>query len=508
MGYFNNDNRTKNASRNVISAFFNRIILYVLTFVSRRLFIHYIGIEYLGINGLFSNILTLLSMADLGIGTALNISLYKPIAEDDTKKISEILSYFSKLYIYIGISVGIIGFSFTPFLKYIINLDKPIPNIQLIYAIIIIKNIFSYVYVYKSSIIYADQKNYIINKVDTIISLIRAIVQIVIIVILHNYILYILTDSISVLIKNIIISSHADKLYPFIKQKERLPENEKKIILSDVFSLFFYKVSFALLNGTDSIIISIIIGTIAVGLYSNYLMITEAIETFISLFFNSLIASIGNIVAKEKKENGFKAYKVLQLLSNWISALVVCELFILFQNVVSLLFGQNLLMDNLTVIAIVLNVYFSICMRPVWTFREGTGMYSYIRYIMLCTATLNIVLSVLLGKWIGVAGVIFATSISKLLTYFWYEPKVLFNKFFGISVKYYYKTYILNLCLTAGCLVLCMLFTSFIPDVGITTILIKSIIIVFLVSLIYFIIYHRDSEFKKLYSAFMGILKK
>lgn len=301
----NSDSRTVNAGKNAISALINKFCILLLTFIGRKIFIQYIGIEYLGINGLFYNILTLLSMADLGLGTAMNVSLYKPIAENDIRKLSALLNYFRQIYCFIAIAVTVIGFAIIPFLPYIVNVDSEIPHLYLYYVVFVLKNTVSYLFVYKSSIINADQKNYLVNNIGVFVNFFRIIIQIIFVIITKNYLIYIIIDLFSVIIHNVAISKIADKQYPFIIQKYKLSIKERNIIFSDIYSAFLYKVSGSILGGTDNILISIIVGTVAVGLYSNYQTITSNLETVIMLLFTSLTAGIGNLVATSDNEKIF-----------------------------------------------------------------------------------------------------------------------------------------------------------------------------------------------------------
>lgn len=505
----NKESRTINATKNAFSAVSNKIIILALTFISRKFFIDYIGVEYLGINGLFSNILTLLSMADLGLGTAMNVSLYKPIAEENTKRIAALLNYFKKIYFFIAIGVTVVGVSLLPFLKYLINMETEIPYIHVYYLVFVAKNIVSYLFIYKSSLIRADQKTHLINRKEIIINLSKVALQIVCILVLKNYLVYIILEVLSVLGLNLLVSREADKRYEFINDKEaQLEKEEKKNIFSDVFSVFLYKIAWSLLNGTDNIIMSVICGTIVVGLYSNYFTITNNIETFIALIFTSLTAGIGNLVATSTPENKYKTFRTMQMVSFWLCGIVCVCLFFLVQDFIQLWLGKDYLLDNLTLIAIVLNTFFSICMRPVWTFREGTGMYRQIRYIMFVTAVLNIILSIVLGKWLGVSGILFATSISKMATYFWYEPNILFKNFFKIKPYNYYLEYFKNGILLAVTGLLCFIPMHFIKEVTVVNWIIKAIICLVIVNVIYLLRYLKTPEFSNIFDKIKLVLKK
>ena len=493
---FNQDSRTINASKNALSSFCNKMIMLCLTFISRKLFIKYIGIEYLGINGLFANVLTLLSLADLGVGTAMNVSLYKPLAEHDTRKLSALLNYFRQLYHLIAITVFLIGVALTPFLKYIINMDRDIPHLYWYYVIFVAKNAVSYLFAYKSSVIRADQKRYLVDKVDIYTSVCKVLLQFVAVITLHSYLVYILIDVAQIIVYNVALSVVADQIYPFLSKCEKLDKGEKRGIFSDISSVFLYKVSYSLLNGTDNILMSMIVGTVYVGIYSNYLTIASNLESFVALLFTALTASVGNLIATADSTQRYKTFNIMQMVSFWLCGNICVSLLFLTQDFVQMWFGKELLLDNLTVIAIVLNTFFSICMQPIWTFREGTGMYRQIRYIMFVTAMLNLVLSIVLGKWLGISGILFATSISKICTYFWYEPNILFRDFFQQSVKGYYLNYFMNVMLILFCGVVCYLPISRMREVTVLNWFLKEAICFVVVNSAFFMRYRKTSEMK------------
>ena len=504
----NKESRTINASKNASSAFLNKFVILLLAFISRRFFIRYIGVHYLGINGLFANILTLLAMADLGLGTAMNVSLYKPIAEGDTRKISALLNYFRRIYYVIAAAVMGIGLSLIPFLKYIVNMDQNIPHLYLYYVLFVAKSAISYLFVYKASIIKADQRQYTVNSIDVYVNIIKVVLEIIAICLFKNYLVYLLLEVGGVVAHNLVISYIADKSYPFIAEKAEIRPEEKKGIFTDVSSIFLYKIAYSLLNGTDNVLMSIIVGTIYVGLYSNYLTITHNLEQFIAMLFTSLTAGIGNLVATATPEHRYETYKAMQMVSFWICGIVSVCLLYLMQDFIVIWVGRDLLLDDLTMIAIVLNVFFSTCMRPVWTFREGTGMYKQIRYIMFATAILNLILSIVLGKIMGVSGILFATSISKLCTYFWYEPNILFRDFFHKPVSLYYREFLRNTILLAFCMAVCFIPAHFIPGTNIIFWLFKAIVLCCMVSVLYYFRYRRAPEFANIKTKAVGLIRK
>ncbi len=504
----NTAGRTENAKRNMIFAVVNKLASLMLVFVGRRFFIRYIGIEYLGINGLFANVLTLLSLAELGVGTAMNVSLYKPLAQKDTKRLSALLDCFRRLYVLIAIGVAVIGTCLMPFLKYIINTDADIAHLNLYYMVFVLKNSVSYLFAYKSALISADQKNSYIDRIEIASGTVKTAVQIISVVLFGNYLLYILIDAAYVLVRNIIVSYVANREYPFIKDRAELGQGEKRRLFSDIFSVFLYKLSYVLINGTDNILMSVIVSTASVGLYANYFTLTDNIEGFLAMIFMAMTAGVGNLVATEDCKKRYEVFEAMQTASFWLGGVVCVCVLLLTQDFIVIWLGEDMLLDNLTLAAITLNLFFAICMRPVWIFREGTGMYRRIKYVMLVTAALNLVLSIFLGRRMGMSGIIFATFISKLLTYFWYEPRVLFRGFFGKSPKSYYKGYLVNVLAVAGGIGVCALALSFITAVNIFAWLAKAVICFTVMNGIYFVIYRRSPGFALILKKSGKLLKK
>ena len=269
------EGRTLRSVKNIYWGYLNTVINLILNFVNRTVFIRILGIEYLGINGLFSNILAMLSLADLGFSTAMAYSYYKPIAEDDKEKIAALNSFYRRIYYYIAAAIAVVGISLVPFLDRIVNLDRQIDHLEIYYVLTLAGTVSSYLLVYKSVLIAAYQKNYIVLKYNTLVKLFVTACQIIFMVITKNYVVYLCVVVLGNFINNIRISMTADKMFPFIKSGAALNKEEQHKISQNIKSVFIYKVSSVLINGTDNILISALVGTIWVGYYSNYLIITN-----------------------------------------------------------------------------------------------------------------------------------------------------------------------------------------------------------------------------------------
>lgn len=496
----NSNSRTSNTTRNIITGLTNKILLLVLSFVSRKIFIIYIGVDYLGINSLFTNVLTILSLADMGFGIAMSYSYYKPLANNDNEKLAALVQFYSKIYSIISIVVTVVGIGFIPFLKYIVNTDTKIAHLYIYYLIALSNTVISYLFVYKSNIISADQKSYLVNKIQLRVNFAKIILQIICIILFQNYMIYASLDVVATLANNLIISYIADKLYPFINNKNIKPltADLKKDIYSNLKSVFLYKFSASIMSGTDSIIMSSLISTTAVGLYSNYLTITTQITAFVQIVFSSFTASIGNLVIENKEEKNYQIFRIMQMVSHILSGIIAVCLLALSNEFITLWLGIEYNMGELMAIAITANTYFTISLQPIWSYREATGLYNKTKYVMVATAVLNIILSILMGMFMGAPGIIFATVIARLLTYFWYEPTLVYKLYFNHSSLKYYTDYIISIIIIIFAFLFSDYLYKFISISGWLGWIVHAVLVGFVALLAYFIRYGWTEEFKLL----------
>lgn len=488
-----NDSRTRNSVRNITFSLVNKTVTLVLAFVSRSIFIYCLGIEYLGIQGLFSDILTMLSLADLGFGAAMTFSMYEPLAENDTKKLAALTSFYRTVYSIIAVTITLIGILLIPFLKFLVNTDEEIPYLALYYLLYLANTVASYLVIYKTSILIADQKEYIITKFSSYFSIICTVISCVFLLLTKNFAGYLIIQVIFTYSRNFYISYKAGKMYPHINKKENLSKDEKKTLFKIIGSGFIYKVTGVILSGTDNTLISIIVGTATVGYYSNYMIVSNQLSGFINIIFYSLTASLGNLVVQESKKKRYEVFEVIQSMSMVISAFCVVCLFFLQEDLMKVWLGEKYLLDKLVLLGIVLNFYFTIALYPIRVYRDATGLYQKTKLIMIMTAILNLAISIVLGKIIGLAGILFGTSISKVLTYFWYEPIVLFKNHFDKSSIYYFIEIGKNIFIIGLISVTEIFVCSYMCVTGWITLILKGII-VSIIALIFSLLLYRKSE--------------
>lgn len=487
------ESRRYYALKNIRYGLINKILTLVLAFISRTVFIWGLGTSILGINAVLTDVLKMLSMVDLGFGIAMVYSFYEPIANHDYAKISGLITFYRKVYIILAVAVGIIGVALVPILPYIIKLDSAIPNIEIYYLLALLNVVFSYIYVYKTSILIADQKNYIVTKVSFITSIVRAIIQIFCILIFKSYFGYLVIGAGVTLANNLITSNIAEKRYPYIKNRVVLSTFEKKGIYRNLISVFLYKLSNVLLNATDNVLISIIVGTLAVGYYSNYFLIQSNIIAFYALLFTSITASVGNLIVKEKPEKRYEIFSIQQTMGFIFAGIIVPCYVVMINEFITIWLGRKFIFDIVTVMAIGLNTYLSCILQPLWTFREATGLYQKTKWIMILCAILNIVLSILLGKIVGLVGIIFASAISRLSTYIWYEPKLLFKEYFDQNVSKYYMQLLVNFIIVMLITTICFVFSQSYPVSGLLKWMFKTVSVFIICCIMTFFAYRKSS---------------
>ena len=436
--------RTKNASKNIFFNVIYQIVNILLNFILRQVFINTLGVEFLGINSLFTDVLGMLSVIDLGFNTAMVYSFYKPLADGDQRKISALVTFYRGVYRKIAICIAISGIALTPFIHLIVNTDNNIPFLHIYFLFSLVNVVVSYLFIYKTTILTADQKNYIVMKTNIYVTILKFILQIFLLLIFKNYILYLLVGIIANILSNFIASKKATQLYPYINNKENINNSTKKNILDNIKSVFIYKVSSIFLTATDNIIISFLVGTAAVGYYSNYLMINNKIVGIISLLFTSLTAGIGNLIVTEREEKRFKVFSIEQTVSFIICGVVIPCFYSLVEDLLKVWLGTEYALGSEMALVVSLNMYLACVLQPLWSYREATGLYSRTKWIMLIAAVLNIILSILFGKIWGTVGIVFASAISRVATYVWYEPKLLFKLYFKQSFFPYLKRVLFN----------------------------------------------------------------
>lgn len=493
--------RTLNSLKNIISGVSGQIITLVLQFISRTVFIHTLGIEYLGVSGLFTNVISILNITELGIGTAIVYSLYKPLAEKDIITIKATMNLYRKAYFAVGCAIACIGLILLPFLPFVMKGSTNLVNVQLIYILYVFQSVSTYwFFAYKSSLLIADQKKYIFNFIRYIIMTISTITQIALLLLFKSFMLYTVIGILSNIILNIFIAKKVDKLYPYIKNKtdDRLPKESTKEIFKNVFGMSMYKINSVIVRSTDNIVISAFISVTAVGLYANYLMITTSLIAIIKLVFSAVTASVGNLYASDTKERNEFIFRCLNMLSFWIYSVCGICLWVLFNPFITLWIGKEFLLNLEVVFLIALNFVMDGFQNVSIIYKDACGLFWKGRYRPVATAIINVVLSVLLAPKLGISGVLLGTIISRLFTTWWYEPWMIYKFAFNMSSKRYFTRYIFLFSLVVVNGILLQFLILKLPNVTWIDLIIKLIICIIMPNTVFYLVFRQKEEFNYL----------
>ena len=364
--------RTRYTLINMVVNVGGQLMNQVLLFISRMVFIHYLSAAYLGVNGLFTDVLGILNFAELGIGTAMIYSLYEPAAKNDEHRLAQLMNLYRLLYRIVAVVVLLVGLALMPFLGFFIKDSSGIEHLRLIYLMYVANSVCSYLLSYKNSIYLAYQKAYVRNLWAQLCDAVKTLLQIVLIVLTGNFILYLAVQFVMQFIPNIIVSVKVDKEFPYLKECRELPEKEKfHGILRNIGAMSFHKLGTVIVRNTDSLLMSSFVGLLSVGIYSNYKLILSGIDNLLNKFSNAFAGSLGNLGAIEDETRVYSIYRELDLIFFVIYAYWTAGAFALFNAFITLCFGAEYCFSTATVAVLVTEFYVSGQRRVNMLFQSG-----------------------------------------------------------------------------------------------------------------------------------------
>lgn len=492
--------RTYNVIRNISSGLIYKLISIFLPFILRTVMIHYMGIQYAGLNTLFSSILQVLSMAELGFGSALTFSLYKPLVDNDEKKICELLNLYKIIYRRLGFIILGIGLVLVPFLKYLIKGTYPGDiNIYILYYIYLFNTCISYfLFAYKQSLLNANQRNDIVNNVGMITYTVSYIFQILAILIFKNYYVYIIFTPICTVVNNILVAVCANRAYPNLQCRGSVTVQEKKEIYNKVKALAGHKIGGVVINSLDSVVVSAFLGLSTVALYGNYYYILSAINGIIDVGYNAILASVGNTIVIEEKQRVYTIFKKLNFIMSWAICFCCVGLICLYQPFMIVWVGKENIFPTSTMIIIVIYFYSQKSRLIGLNFKDAAGLWNLDFWKPYVGLIVNLVVNIVLVNIIGVNGVYISTILTMFGVYFPWETWALFKGVF----KRESREYILQ-CLyyTIGTIIsaaLSFIVTNNINVTGILGLAIKAVVGILVGNVIYLCINLKNPEFKSI----------
>lgn len=506
--------RTQNAIFNSSISMIIQVLKIIVSFVNRSFFIYFLCIVYLGLNGLFTSILSMLSLAELGMTTAIAVSLYKPLAENDYSKVNSYMNLFKNIYIKISGIVGVLGLIISFFLPYLIKDVDITAEIYIIYYLFLINAATSYLFTYKRTLLEADQKRYIIVTIDFFVFLIGSILQWLFLITTGNFIVYLLIMILMTISSNILISRKIERIYNYISDKEvkEVTKIEKRSFYRNVKGTVISKIAETIVFSTDNILMSAFISVNTVGLYANYSMIVSNIQSIVSQLISSLSGSLGNLIHTENSSE-----KATIILKKYQFIVFILTLFastgiLLFSNILIIIWlGKEYLFSMNVVFVIVLSFFITLYRIPFLTFINSYGLFWEQRVKNVVEAMLNLVFSVgmLLYTNLGILSILLGTVLSSVFTVLWYEPYSVYKFGLRISPKKAIKGIVIQYSYALAVLtVIYFTITKFLMSESIYEQLVYNLSLYFGVIVITTIVFSKTKEFKYIVGLVCKIYKK
>ncbi|TXK82506.1 lipopolysaccharide biosynthesis protein [Paenibacillus sp. N3.4] len=489
--------RVKKASINVFVNLLTFILGMLPSFIVRKAFLVSLGSELLGLTSLYTNIIGLLSVVELGIGSAIVYSLYKPFAEGNYEKVKGYLDYYAKLYKSVGFVIVGLGLIMTLFLRFIVKDQVNLVDAQLYFLLFLINTLISYLFSYKQCILNVAQDGYKISIGTTLSKLIISVLQFALLKMYPNLFVFLGVQIVINLLFYLYMNAYVDKMFPWLKKTVgRITNEERKSLIKNVKALFLHKIGGILVFGTDNLVISIFINLTVVGIFNSYSMIVGAAQGLISSSLSGVSASVGNLLVDGSKETIYKVHRKLFFLSFWIVSFTTISLMNTIQQFVRLWLGKGQELDIFTIALLLINCYFFLMRGSVERFKEGGGIYYQDRYAPLVEAAINLLASIVFIKLIGLPGVLLGTLLSNLTVIFWIKPKMVYKYIFNQKLKEYFKMYVKFLIIGFIPLLVTQLATLQLKQINSIYALIGNCVInVLLINLIYYFIFRKNEEF-------------
>lgn len=493
--------RTLNSAKNLASSLGITLIMTLLGFFTRKVFVDNVGVEYLGLNGLLQNILGIMTLLEGGFATSVVYNLYKPLAEDDRPKILALLQLYRKVYRYIALGIIFFALCLYPFIDVFIKGGENLEYVSVVYFIFLFNSVVNYFTAYKWSIINASQQNYKLTTINLIYQVGLNLAKLGILYFTKNYILYLVVEALFGVGLNIGIVWKANQLFPYIRTKEKylLDVATKTNIVTNMKALFINKIGGFFMHSTDNIIISAFVGVASIGLYSNYTLITGTIGNVVNQALNSFSESVGNLIASESSEKVYEVFKTTFFVNFLLASVPVIILHNTINPFIAWWLGDEYLLGYATLCIILFNFYINTMRNTALTFKTKAGIFVKDRYTPLLQGIINLALSYIFVQYWGLPGVLFATSLSILSIGFWQFPRLCYKYVFHQSLWNYFSRYIvyslvgiLTLVLSLG---LCRLVSL---DNALLQTLFNAVISIVTLLMVYYIAFHRTVQYRQL----------
>ena len=444
------ESRTDNSIRNIQYAVVFQLLFFALSFVTRRVFVLTLSGQYLGVNATLSGLLSTMSIAELGIGSAITFSMYKPIAGNDRAKITALFRLYRKVYHAVGTVIAGAGLCLMPFLPGFFPEVAGIPHWRAVFLLFLADSVLPYYIGYKQILIIAHQKQYIATCIRFGILLASSAAQILCLLRAGSYIGYLLIKLSATLAISLVLANRADRMYPFVRafRRAELDRETGHEILKNIRAMIGHRLGGTVVFGTDNLLIAWFCGVTQVGIYSNYLMVINGLKSLFDPVFLNLSSSIGNLGATGDKQALRTVFERLNFAGSWLYYFSAICLYVLLPPFISLWVGEEYLFPGGIAALIVINFYVTGMRNASNAFREALGLFWYDRHKPFWESGVNLVASLILGRLWGISGVFLGTLLSTVCVCLPVEPHVVYRYGLDAPVKSYYRGYALNALLT------------------------------------------------------------
>lgn len=433
--------RQKLAVKSSAIGLFAKLLTMVLSIISTRLFVDYLGIEIKGVSGIIANILSLLQLAEMGIGTAIIYALYQPIVENKKEEIKSLMAFYKKAYNYIGLLILVIGSVVSLFLKFFVGKTTySWKYVYLIYFIQLAASVSTYlVGAYRRNLLYANQKQYITTIIDAVTNAVFTIARMIVIVYLQSYIVYLVLQLVQTVTSNLIASVATNHYFPYLKEKNVEPYDKMSELIGNVKNVIIGKIGGVVYNSTDNIIISKFVGVVAVGYMTNYYTIKTLIKTIVTSVTEPVRPMIGNYIREYKDvSKSFQLFLSYTFIRYFIANIVVVGMLVMINPFIDIWLGEGYTLSMLIPAFIAIDMFIDIVHGPTWEFINVLGLFKNDRNMSYAGAIINLVTSIALVMVMGTPGVLLGTVIAQC--YYWTARAcIVFKQYFRMGVGIYVR---------------------------------------------------------------------
>lgn len=499
--------RIQKAGKNIIFGYISNFIILLVNFIQTTVFIYVLGKTLSGVNSVYTDVLSVLSLTELGIGTALNYSLYKPVAEQNYEKIKSYMRFYKRAYLTIAGVIAVLGIAITPFLKYILKNPGSLTmrDLTLYYYLFLFNTVISYFVTYKYSLVNAEQKNYIQTNITTVTKMAVALAQISVLLLTRNFLFYLLAQSVVELVQKIFVTIYLNRLYPYLRDRdvERLTAEETQVIVTKTKALICHKIGDVARLQTDTIIISSFVNVDMAAVVNKYVYIIAYVGNFVNIIFDSVISGFGNVVATESREKQYSLFKVYRFLACWLYGFGAVGFF----HLLTPFIGDVWLRDpgwtlpQVTVSLLVMDFYLKGGRTILLNFKIASGLFEQDRFLPLIQGAFNLLVSIVLVIKIGVTGVYVGTLLSGVLANL-IRPGIIYRVCFDKKPWAYFRDSVKYMAVILGVgVVIAPIRHAVMGEVTILTFSLMVLIITLLYNLVFLAVFYRTEEFGYLWSA-------